>query len=130
MSGRFLLDTNVVVGLLTGDEVIRQHLTQDAKVFLPAVVVGELYYGARKSHRAEENLARINQFAFSTVVLDCDIETANEYSMVKNELRLKGRPIPENDLWVAAIARQHNLVLVSQDKHFVDIERISLEQWQ
>ena len=129
MSGEVLLDTNIVIGLLAGEKAIHQRLAESPKVLLSTVVLGELYYGARKSHRVQENLARINKFAFSTVVLGCDIATAHEYGVIKNKLRLKGQPVPDNDLWLAAIARQYDLTLVSRDKHFSEVDGLAREQW-
>jgi len=129
MSGEFLLDTNVVISLLQGEESIRERLAENRRVLLSTIVLGELYYGARKSGRVEENLTRINRLAVATVVLGCDIITAHEYSVIKNELRLKGRPIPENDIWLAAIARQYDLILVSRNKHFAEVQELALEQW-
>lgn len=129
MSGEFLLDTNVVISLLQGEESIRERLAENRRVLLSTIVLGELYYGARKSGRVEENLTRINRLAVATVVLGCDIITAHEYSVIKNELRLKGRPIPENDICLAAIARQYDLILVSRDKHFAEVQELALEQW-
>ena len=93
------------------------------------MAVGELYYGAHKSHRKEENLARIADFAAHNTVLSCDAETARNYGALKDGLRQKGRPIPENDLWIAALAIQHKLVLVSRDAHFADVNGLELEPW-
>ena len=129
MSGELLLDTNVMIGVLSGEERIHRRLAENPRVLLATIVVGELYYGARRSHRVEENLATINRFAAGTTILGCDITTAHEYALIKNELRLKGRPIPENDVWMAAIARQYDLTLVSRDKHFAEVDRLRLEQW-
>ena len=63
-------------------------------------------------------------------MLDCDTEIAREYGLIKSQLRQEGKPIPDNDIWIAAIARPHNLVLVSRDDHFREIEGFNLEQWQ
>jgi len=124
MSGRFLLDTNIVIALFAGEVDIQEHLKQAEEVFVPSIVLGELYFGARKSGRIKENLARIDEFAFSSSVLGCDTDTAREYGAIKDMLRMKGRPIPENDVWIAAIARQYGLVLVSRDTHFDERFRV------
>ena len=79
--------------------------------------------------RSKENLARIEDLASSSVILGCDTETARIYGEVKNALRIKGHPIPENDIWIAAIAVQHNLTLISRDAHFSEIEGLKLEAW-
>ncbi|HUT12225.1 MAG TPA: PIN domain-containing protein [Thermoguttaceae bacterium] len=77
MDGKFLLDTNVAIGLLKGDGSILRHLEQETRVLLSTVVLGELYYGARKSTRVEDNLARIHRLAANTVVLGCDLALAS-----------------------------------------------------
>lgn len=129
MSGRYLLDTNIVIALFAGDTAVRENLLKAAETFVASVVIGELCYGARKSARVQENLARIDEFAASSVVLGCDTETARRYGEIKNALRAKGRPLPENDIWTAAIALQHNLTLVTRDEHFDEIESLKVESW-
>ncbi|MBI3328834.1 MAG: type II toxin-antitoxin system VapC family toxin [Nitrospinae bacterium] len=129
MNGRFLLDTNIVIAIFAKDAGVQQHLAEEIAVFVPSIVLGELYYGAYKSARVAANIARISEFAASNTVLVCGIATAQQYGQIKNGLRTKGRPIPENDIWIAAIAKQHQLTLVSRDAHFNDIEGLSVEAW-
>lgn len=76
-----------------------------------------------------ENPARIDEFAASNVVLGCDTETARRYGEAKNALRLKGRPLPENDVWSAAIALQYGLTLATRDAHFAEIEELQIAAW-
>ena len=101
-TGRFLLDTNIVIALFARETAVQQRLAEASEVFVPSIVLGELYYGARKSTRVTENLARIDEFVASSTVLPCDTATAQQYGDIKNTLRAKGRPIPENDIWIAA----------------------------
>jgi tRNA(fMet)-specific endonuclease VapC len=129
MDGRRLLDTNIVIRLLEGDRDIRGRLSPEVELLVSVIVMGELYFGAANSAQADYNLRRINRFLRKTVVLECNLETAYEYGIIRNELRLKGRPIPDNDLWIAAMARQYGVTLVSGDRHFADVERLKLEQW-
>lgn len=129
MTGKVLLDTNIVVGLFKDDPAIRRSLAQHPEVLVPAVVLGELYYGAQKSARVDKNLQQINRFLTEAAVIESNAATAYEYGLIKNELRLKGLPIPENDLWIAAVARQHDLVLVSRDSHFNHVDGLKLESW-
>ena len=91
--------------------------------------MGELYYGARKSVHSKANLERLDSFIFQGEVLNCDIETAQYYGLIKSRLRRKGRPIPENDIWIAATVQQYELTLVTRDIHFQDVEGLPLEQW-
>ena len=129
MSGRYLLDTNIIIDLLADVEAVRTRLADAEEAFAPSIAIGELYYGAEKSTHPEENAVRIEQFASVTTVLGCDTQTARQYGQIKNLLRARGRPIPENDLWIAAIARQHALTLVTRDKHFSDIEDLPTVAW-
>ena len=129
MNGRFLLDTNIVTALFSGDSAVCEHMANGPRVLISVVVLGELYYGAQKSRRIDENLRRINRLLTEAVLLENDAGTAFEYGLIRNELRLDGRPIPENDLWVAAAARQHGLVLVLRDNHFTYVEGLKLEAW-
>jgi tRNA(fMet)-specific endonuclease VapC len=129
VSGRFLLDTNIVIALFRGDVTVQKNLARAERVFIPSIVLGELYYDAHKSGQSEKNLAQIEEFAGSITVLPCDAGTALEYGLIKDRLRRKGQPVPENDLWIAAVARQHNIVLVTRDPHFAGIEGLEREEW-
>jgi len=128
MSGRVLLDTNVVIRLFEQDQSIAEALRRADEVFVPSIVLGELYFGARKSGRVQDNLARIDELATSTTVLGIDTETARLYGEMKNRLREKGRPIPENDIWIAAVARQYGLTLLTRDEHFTEVEGLQIER--
>lgn len=128
MAGKYLLDTNAVIALFAGDSDVVDLLKDAEEVFVPSIVIGELYYGARKSSRVEDNVARIDDFAANNVVLGCDTETAYQYGEVKNRLRQRGRPIPENDIWIAAIALQHDLILLTSDVHFGEVENLRLDK--
>lgn len=130
MSGRFLLDTNLVIALYAKDAVTLFHLSNAAEVYVPSIVIGELFYGAYKSQRVADNLRRTEEFLSANQILSCDSETARIYGQVKNELKTKGRPIPENDIWIAAIALQHQLALVTRDAHFAAISNLFIETWQ
>lgn len=129
MNGRFLLDTNIIIAFFAGQDSIHKRLEQAAEVFVPCIVLGELYYGAYKASRAKVNLERIDEFTIDSAILGCDTGTAREYGSIKNKLLRKGRPIPENDIWVAAIAQQHDLTLVTRDKHFGEVEGLKQEVW-
>lgn len=129
ISGRFLLDTNIVIALFADEATVKSNLAQANEVFIPSFVVGELCYGARKSGRVESNLARVEELIAGSTILGCDAETARQYGEVKNKLRLKGRPLPENDIWIAAMALQHSLILVTRDAHFQEVESLQIVGW-
>ncbi len=129
MSGAILLDTNAVIARLAGDKALQQRLEAADEVFLPSIVLGEMYYGAYHSGRSADNLARVEQFAAGRVVLGCDTATAKIYGQILHKLHLKGRPLPDNDIWIGAIAVQHGLTLVTRDAHFQEIEGLTVEGW-
>lgn len=129
MSGRYLLDTNIVIALWANDTAITHQLAGADEVFVPVIVLGELYYGARKSAWSATNIARIDDFAAQNRILVCDLITAQQYGESKNAMRAKGRPIPENDVWIAAIALQHDLTLATRDDHFSQIDGLTSVKW-
>jgi tRNA(fMet)-specific endonuclease VapC len=114
---------------LAEDPAVRRRVTEAAEVFASSIVLGELYYGARKSTRIESNVQTVDQFAAANRVLSCDSTTAQHYGEIKDFLREKGRPIPENDIWIAATAKQHNLTVASRDSHFDYVDGLSTEHW-
>lgn len=129
MAGKYLLDTNILIALFADEASVTRNVIDASEVFLPSIAVGELYYGARKSNRRHDNLARIDGFVTQNIVLGCDLETARHYGEIKDQLRIKGRPIPENDIWIAAVAKQHGLTLVTRDIHFKEIESLEIASW-
>ncbi len=99
-----------------------QNMQAIDRFFIPSIVLGELYFGARKSGKKAHNLKRIDELAIKTPILNCDVKTTQQYGQIKDALRQKGRPIPENDIWIAAIALQHNVTLVTRDAHFEQVD--------
>jgi tRNA(fMet)-specific endonuclease VapC len=129
MPGRILLDTNIVIALFAGEKPVRERLAECPEVYLPSTVLGELYYGARKSSQASANFARIEELAAAVTILPCDATTARLYGEIKASLRSQGRPIPENDIWIAAVAQQYGLTLVTRDEHFKNVAGLTAEAW-
>ena len=129
MSGKFLLDTNVIIALFAKEPVVHERLSNADEVFVPCIALGEMYFGAYKSLRIKENLARINEFVLNSTVLACDTDTAKKYGDIKNQLKEKGQPLPENDIWIAAVAQQYDLTLITRDNHFHIIENLKIESW-
>jgi tRNA(fMet)-specific endonuclease VapC len=129
MSGKYLLDTNIVIALFSEDPSVQKHIARAGEVFIPAIVIGELFYGAFKSGRPKANSARIENFAAVNTILACDTGTGREYGRIKKLLHKKGLPIPENDIWIAALAREHGLTLVSRDEHFRKIDELKKVEW-
>jgi tRNA(fMet)-specific endonuclease VapC len=129
MNGNYLLDTSIIIDLFAQDEAVKDQLALTENTFIPSIAVGELHYGARKSTRTEKNLEQIEQLVSVSVVLPCDGETGYWYGIVKDQLRKIGNPIPENDIWIAALTLQHNLTLATRDKHFDKVEGLEVKMW-
>jgi tRNA(fMet)-specific endonuclease VapC len=86
MSGRYLLDTNIIIALFADEVAVKNRLVQADEVFIPSIAIGELCYGARKSGRSKENLERIDEFIANNTVVGCDAQTARYYGEIKNNL--------------------------------------------
>jgi tRNA(fMet)-specific endonuclease VapC len=129
MSGSVLLDTSIVIELFANNPAVMQNLAATSQIFLPSIVLGELYYGAFQSQKVKENSEQIVHFAAQNTILGCDDNTAHFYAFIKNNLRLKGKPVPENDIWIAAIAMQYSLALATRDNHFAEIDGLQILKW-
>ncbi len=125
---RYLLDTNIVAAYFNQEPSIQQHL-EKITVFVPSIVIGELYFGAYQSQRVAENTKRIKEFAEIATVLSCDADTGDHYGQIRLQLKTRGRPIPENDIWIAATALRYDLTLVTRDEHFKEVDRLRLVKW-
>lgn len=115
--------------MFDGDESVLEKIGRSDAIYLPAIVVGELYYGAYNSGKKDKNISRIDLFKTQVSGIPCDDSTAKIYGKIKKELKDKGQPIPEDDIWIAAIAIQHNLTLVTRDKHFSRFANLETETW-
>lgn len=124
-----LLDTNVIIELFRGNPSVIVSLEALPSIDIPFAVLGELYLGAYRSSNPSKHAKQINVFLKQCRVLPADNETANWYALIKTGLLKKGKPIPENDMWIAAIAQQHKLTLVTRDKHFNEIDGLNIESW-
>jgi tRNA(fMet)-specific endonuclease VapC len=129
LAGSVLVDTNVVVAYFRGDKVIHPHFAGVTPLYLPWVVLGELHFGAQRAQRRQEQLAYIQDLLTYAVVLFPDQDTTEMYGQVKAELARLGTPIPDNDLWIAAVARQHNLPLATRDAHFTQVPGLKTLAW-
>ena len=99
------------------------------EVFLCPTVVGELVFGAEKSSNSKANRVRIDALIELCPVVPHDLEVAYRYGAAKAVLQKKGKPIPENDLWIAACALRHDLILAARDSHFGYVDGLQVEDW-
>jgi len=115
------LDTSAAIAVLADQA---PNLTsQPFKEFLvPVPTIGELRYGAMNSRRASENLAEVERLVARCRVLDITATTAEVYARLRLQLKQNGKPIPENDLWIAALCVEHDVSLAALDGHFDAID--------
>jgi tRNA(fMet)-specific endonuclease VapC len=129
VSGRYLLDTSVLVPLTDGDAEVLARADEAAALYVPVIALGELQFGAEKSSDQEGNRARVDALASAIAVVPCDAQVARVYGRVKDGLRRIGRLIPENDIWIAATALRHGLILATRDTHFAAVKGLAVEYW-
>lgn len=127
--GKLLLDTSVIIEMLAGDAAAQRTAVDAEQVFVPVTALGELLFGAEKSQRREAEIAKIEALVAIYPLLPCLEETAYQYGEIRDHLRQKGRPIPDNDIWIAAIAQQHDLTVATRDAHFQWIDDLDLLAW-
>lgn len=126
MSGKLALDTDIAIKFLNGDTAIDNFLSNYSEIYLPVIVVGELIYGALNSKHAEQNLERHKRLIQRSRILEISEATATTYAKTRIGLKKKGKPIPENDLWIASVCIERKIPLFSNDAHFEDIEHLTL----
>jgi tRNA(fMet)-specific endonuclease VapC len=129
IGNKFLLDTNIITAWLKGETALADKIDKAKEIHIPIIVLGELYYGALYSTKVEKNIRDIKSITSNYNVLKVDEETTIAYGNIKAALRKKGKPIPENDIWIAVIAKRYELIVVTRDKHFKEIESINIKSW-
>lgn len=129
MPGKLLVDTSVIIDLFAGEASAQRVLAAAQEVFVPSIALGELYFGAERSTQRTAEMRRVDAFAAASSVLPVDSETARQYGALKQGLRRKGRPIPENDIWIGALGVQHGLTIATRDAHFQELDGIALLAW-
>ncbi len=124
-----ILDTNAVSALIAGDKRLGSVLSKTDHHHLPLIVIGEYQYGLLASRKRTKLQALLRKLESESIVLCPDRETANWYASIRHDLKTRGHPIPENDLWIAALSRQHALEVVSQDPHFDHVDKVRRIGW-
>ena len=124
-----ILDTNALSAAAEGNPGIMAILARAHRLALPVIVIGEYRFGiAQSRHRA-----RYGRW-LDGLIADCEVlgvgeQTAHHYAAIGVELRQAGKPIPANDLWIAALCREHDLPLLSRDRHFDAVSPIQRIEW-
>jgi tRNA(fMet)-specific endonuclease VapC len=123
---RVALDTNRLTDLFQGDAELADRLGECDEVWLPLMVLGEIqagFYGGSQQHRNDALLRRFLMQPTVGVLLPAR-DTAEHYARLFVQLKRAGTPIPDNDLWIAALVLQHDLVLITRDRHFERVPQL------
>lgn len=120
------LDTNQAIAVLNDTGDAGKWVQTFSEVDLPVPVVGELRFGALNSQRVTENLRQVEQLVARCKALDVKVSTAEIYARIRLQLKQQGKPIPENDVWIAAICIEHDLPLATSDEHFLEVDGLKV----
>ena len=128
----YLLDTDIIIYSLKGNEIVRRnlrlHLNDPIKI--SAVTLMELYYGAYKSKRVASNLAKIKTIENALEIISISRELVEIFGILKSNLEKAGKPLDDFDLILASTAMTHNLTIVTHnEKHFRRIDGLKIENW-
>ena len=125
-SGRLSVDTNAVIAYREGIPTVCAFVEGADLLFLPVVVFGELLYGALNSAKPQKNEQITHKFSAQSVLIPIDDAIAIRYATVRLQLKKIGRPIPENDIWIAATCLELGVPLLTRDRHFDHVQGLEV----
>jgi predicted nucleic acid-binding protein len=124
-----ILDTNALSAMADDDAGVAAVLARAEQVAIPVIVLGEYRYGIAQSRNRRAYESWLTELLNDCMVLEINESTTHYYAEIVGELKRKGKPIPTNDIWIAALCRQHALPLLSRDRHFDWVEGNSRMGW-
>jgi len=124
-----ILDTNAFSALADGEPAVTEIVSKVAAVCIPVIVLGEYRFGILQSRRRTEYERWLTDYLPVFQVLNIDDRTTVPYGDIRADLKRSGRPIPSNDVWIAALSRQHSFPLLSRDRHFDWVPGIKRVAW-
>jgi len=125
-----ILDSNIVVDYLRNKDDTVKKVEIYHEIYLPVIVCGELLFGAAISGNPLKHQEKTQAFISRSRILVADLNVAQQYAEVRKHLQAKGRPIPENDIWIAATAHTYGFKLITRDQHFANIDFLNVEFWK
>jgi len=124
-----ILDTNALSAVVEGDPVLAPLLRKATQIAIPVIVLGEYRYGISHSRNRRQYEEWLTEYLRNFRILEVEERTTIPYGAVRSELKKAGTPIPSNDVWIAALSRQHALPLLSRDRHFDLVPGIQRVNW-
>lgn len=130
VAGKIALDTNAVIAYREGISEVCTLIDDADVIILPVTVIGELLYGAFNSTKSKNNEKFVHQFVGYSLVMQIDESVAARYARVRFDLKRRGNPIPENDVWIAAACLVLEVPLISRDDHFKFVPGLHVISWE
>jgi tRNA(fMet)-specific endonuclease VapC len=124
-----ILDTNALSAFADGVSALRPWVQQAQRLAIPVIVLGEYRFGVQQSRLRVQLEKWLDENLSFHQILDVNYDTALEYADLRVELKRSGTPIPSNDVWIAALSRQHRMPVLSRDKHFDAISGLRRLEW-
>jgi tRNA(fMet)-specific endonuclease VapC len=124
-----IVDTNAISAFAEGDPSVREKIAGGPGPYLPVIVLGEYRFGLQRARDRKRRLAWLEELTLHWTVLEISVDTAATYAEVWEALKERATPIPSHDVWIAALARQHNLSILSADSHFDLVPGIRRIDW-
>jgi predicted nucleic acid-binding protein len=124
-----ILDTNALSAAADRGPAALEVVARADRLAVPVIVLGEYRLGIAQSRRRTEYENWLREWMGTVTILDIDEETTYHYAAIGLELKRSGKPIPVNDLWIAALCRQHSLPLISRDRHFDVVRGLERINW-
>lgn len=124
-----IVDTNALSGIADEQPGIRAVLQKATSVAIPVIVLGEYTFGILQSPRRSHYQKWLRENLPGFRILNITEETADRYAGLRLELKQAGTPIPSNDLWIAALCREHRLPVLSRDGHFDRVNGLRRVEW-
>ena len=124
-----ILDTNALSAYLDRTPKAIEIVSEARELAIPVIVAGEFAFGIAQSRHREAYEKSLQRMLDRCTILDIEIDTAQHYAAIRMELKAAGKPIPANDVWIAALSRQHAMPVMSCDSHFDFVGGLRRRTW-
>ncbi len=124
-----ILDTNALSAFADNVADVVRHVSGASELYVPVIVLGEYRFGIAASRKRREYELWLSRGRAFWQLLPIIEDTTAHYATIRQELKSAGTPLPANDVWIAALARQHDLAILSRDEHFASVSGIQRISW-
>jgi predicted nucleic acid-binding protein len=124
-----IVDTNALSAFAEGNQGVRETIAAAPGPYLPVIVIGEYRFGLMTSRDRDRRMAWLEELMRHWIVLEISSATAASYAEIRCLLKRRSTPIPANDVWIAALARQHGLPVLTADSHLDAVPGVQRISW-